>query len=134
MQHYTIETGHCRDSERSEVSSEAIAAVTPMLVNGEHTMPHPFGAYRLTVTIGGATLAATVSSANGPLVSTVVALDADGLANALRVTGTIPAVELKPPCILVQTYPALALDHEAIGWAGDFERVLGWAWHEAVPF
>ena len=138
MQHYTIETGHCRDTSRSEVSDEAIAAVAPMLRNGEHVMPHPFERYWLRVTVDGANLAATVWTQArvgrlelAPLATTLVCCDDSGLATVLKATGTIPAVQLTPPCIVVQTYPTMALDRDAIGWLGDFERVLGWAWVEA---
>lgn len=58
IQHYTIESGHCRESPRSEVSDAAIAALRPLMVDGERDLPGPAG-YRLRVTIAHSSLAVT---------------------------------------------------------------------------
>jgi hypothetical protein len=133
MHHYTITTGHCRQSPRSEVSAAAIAVLTPLLRDGEHWLPAPFASYRLRITVAGSTLAATVlSHVAGPLVTVLVCLDDVGLAQALRTTGAIAAVPLHAPAVLVELHPALSRDPDAAGWLGDFERCLGWAWQLAA--
>lgn len=130
MHHYTIDTGHSRDTSRDEIDDAAIELLTPLLSNGDHSLPHPFERYRLRVTIVDGTLAATVYSGPAPLVTTYVVTDAAGLAEVLRITGAIPAAPLTPPAIIVQTHPSIVADRDAIGWLGDFERCLGWAWVE----
>lgn len=130
MHHYTIDTGHCRNTTRDEVSDDILELLSPLLRNGDHSLPHPFERYRLRVTIVGRSLAATVYSGPAPLVTTYVVTDAAGLAEVLRITGAIPATPLTPPAIIVQTHPSIVVDRDAIGWLGDFEKCLGWAWVE----
>ena len=130
MQHYTIETGHCRETARHEVADHVVALMAPLLAPGEHTMPHPFERYRLRVTVDGGTLVATVYSGSTPLVTTFVCTDIDGIKATLKATGAIPRVGVYAPIVLVETHPTLGTDRGAIGWLGDFERCLGWAWVE----
>ena len=106
-----------------------IDALRPLLASGEHDMPGPPG-YRLRVTIDGATLAATVFRGPAPLATVWTCLDDRGLAEVLRVTGARPAVLLAPPCVLASLHRTMTLDPDAIGWLGDFERCLAWAWSE----
>ena len=132
LHHYTVESGHLRESPRSEVGDDVIALLVPLLVAGEHAMPHPTG-YRLRVTVDGTALAATVHSpAGAPLVTTVVVVDEAGLAAALRVTGARPPMPLRPPAAIVTLHPTARLDAGSLGWLGDFERCLAWAWIEAT--
>ena len=129
--HYTIGTGHARQSPRSEVGDEVLEELAPLLRPGEHQLSAPFDAYRVRVTVDGSTLAATVVTATGaPLATTIVCVDQVGLDAALHATGTIHAVDLTLPCALVEIHPTLALDTEASSWLGDFERCLAWAWIE----
>lgn len=130
--HYTITTGHARQSPRSEVSDGILDFLAPLLATGEHEMPR-FSEYRVRVTIEGSTLEATVSRGDTPLVTTFVVVDQAGLDRVLRATGCIPAVALTLPAALVETHPTLQLDRDAIGWLGDFERCLAWAWIERRP-
>lgn len=91
-------------------------------------MPHPPG-YRLRVTVDGTVLAATVySPAGAPLATTLVAVDDAGLAAALRVTGARPPMPLRAPAAIVTLHPTAMLDAGSLGWLGDFERCLAWAW------
>lgn len=128
--HYTIATGHVRQSPRSEVDDDVIAVLRPLLRSGDHRLPGPPG-YRLRVTIDGTVLAATVTRGPAPLATVMVCLDQAGLDRALEATGTIPAVRLTLPCALADLHPTLAMDMEAAGWIGDLERCLAWAWIEA---
>lgn len=129
--HYTITTGHVRQSARSEVRDDVIERLAPLLQPGDHAMPGPFGDYRLRVTVDGSTLAATVITVTGvPLATTIVCIDQAGLDAALRATGMIPAVEITLPCALVEIHPTLALDPGASDWLGDFEKCLAWTWLE----
>lgn len=130
MQHYTINTGHVRDTARSEIDGAIIELLLPLLATGDYTMPHPFEDYELRVTVGGDVLAATVYSGAAPLATTVVCVDAAGLDNALRVLGASPTIALQPPAILVKLFPSISLDPSSTIWLGDFERCLGWAWVE----
>jgi len=130
--HYTITTGHVRQSSRAEVGDDVVTALQPLLRPGEHAMPAPPGGYRVRVTVDGMTLAATVvTDAGVPLVTSLVCLDQAGLDAVLRVTGAIAAVPLPLPCVLDELHPTLALDPGAAGWTGDWSRCLGWAWVEA---
>lgn len=130
LSHYTITTGHLRESPRSEVSDEVIAALAPLLVTGEHAMPHPPG-YSVRVTLEQGVLAATVSNRDGmPLVTMFVCVHDVGLLQVCGLTGAKPAYTLALPALLVETHPALAQDHDAIGWLPDFERCLAWTFVE----
>lgn len=133
IQHYTIESGDCRESPRSEVSDAAIAALRPILVTGTHDLPGPAG-YRLRVTVAVQSLAATViqASSGAPLVTTYVAVEQGALDAILSSTGARPAVPLRLPCCLVTLHPTLALDPDAMGWLGDLERCIAWAWLESL--
>src|SRR5690606_6430644 len=97
MQHYTVDTGHCRDSHENEVGEGVIAAILPLLRDGLHDLPG-FDGYTLRVTVADSTIAATVYSSRwqwrwqkggdpAPLVTTFVCLDDDGLRGTLRATG-----------------------------------------------
>jgi hypothetical protein len=127
--HYTIATGHTRRSPRFEVSDGIIEVLRPLLAAGEHDLPR-FPGYRVRVTIEGTTLAATLLSKCAPLVTTFVVLDEPGLEGVLTVTGCKPSGTISLPAALVETHPTLALDQDAVGWLGDFERCLAWAWIE----
>jgi hypothetical protein len=126
LAHYTIETGDLRDSPRDEVTID-LAILAPLLRSGDHALPGPPG-YRVRVTTDQGVLAATVSRGPAPLVTVFVCATLEALALAIKVTGTIPAKPLAAPAALVQTHPTLHLDKDAIGWLGDFERCLAWAW------
>jgi len=133
LAHYTITTGHLRMSPRSEVPDDVIDVLRPLLVTGEHVMPHPPGGYRLRVTVDGTALAATVLTASGvPLATTTVAPDAESLTHALRATGAKPAKPISAPAALVDVYPTLSTDHSASRWVGDFERCIAWSWNELL--
>lgn len=131
LQHYTIDTGHCRESDRREVSDDVIASLASLLRAGEHEMPSPPGGYRLRVTQDGTVLAATVlSSAGAPLATMFACVDDAGIKAAVLASGAKPAVSLRAPAVLATLHPTISLDISATGWLGDFERCLAWAWLE----
>lgn len=130
LDHYTIETGHLRASPRGEVADNVIRQLSPLLRSGDHVMPFPDG-YSVQVTIEGTSLAATLRPTGGaPLVTVMVAVDEPGLARILADTGARPPKPLRVPAALVTVHPTAALDQDAVGWLGDFERCLAWAWIE----
>ena len=126
--HYTINTGHVRQSPRSEVTID-LALLAPLLRTGEHVMPH-LADYGLRVTVDGDVLAATVHRGPAPLATVFVCSTQQGLDAVLRLTGCIPSVPLTLPAALVETHPTLTLDPDAVSWLGDFERCLAWAFLE----
>jgi hypothetical protein len=128
LQHYTVETGHCRISPRSEVSEQAVAVLQPLLTTGEHDVPGMFG-YRCRVTVFATVLAATVVARSGaPLITTLVCPDANSLVIARDVLALPHDAKLLPPCALVRLHPTIVLDLLAADWLGDFERCIAWAW------
>jgi hypothetical protein len=130
--HYTIDTGHGRDSPRSEVSPDALAVCRALLRLGTHRLPIP-GGYSVRVERNGPWLAATVLGARGaPLVSLHVVRDPVGLRAVLDASGCRPVAPITLPAALVETLPGLALDASATEWLGDFERCLAWAWLDSV--
>lgn len=137
MIHLTLTTGHVRQSSRSEVSYDAIAALRPLLASGERALPASPG-YLLQVTIDGSALMATVrlgwhadtETQRVPLVTIGVAPDTTALyAFRQLYRGRVDAVREAPACI-VDIHPTIALDPGAAEWLGDFERCLAWAWVE----
>lgn len=133
--HYTITTGHVRRSPRSEVGDDVISVLVPLLAPGEHAIPRTPG-YRVRVTIDRGVYAATVLSdrradaAGAPLVTIMVATDPEGLDAIRRTTGAHWAAAIELPACIVEAHATLGLDRDAIGWLGDFERCLAWAWVE----
>ena len=140
LSHYTLTTGHLRASPRSEVGAGIVEILAPLLVDGAHEMPGPWG-YTVRVRTTGATLRADVLRAEAQtplfrlapelLVSFWVCLDADGLKLAIREAAHPCAVDVALPACLVQIHPGLTND-QAMHWLGDFERCLAWAWIETV--
>jgi len=141
MLHYTLNTDHTRHSPRSEVSDAAIAALTPLVVPGDHIIP---GAprYLCTTTTQGSALIATASQGQRPCVTMGVAPDAAAadaiwphLQSAYLAACDLPGLRSAdfaaphrpgkhPWCaaIVITATPDEAL------WLGDFERCLAWAW------
>lgn len=128
LYHYTIDTGHGRDSPRSEVSPAALAACRALLRLGTHPLPLP-GGYSVRVERNGPWLAATVLGARGaPLLALHVVRDPVGLRAVLDASGCRSAAPITLPAALVETLPGLASDLGATEWLGDFERCLAWAY------
>jgi len=133
--HYTIEANHIRHASRSEVSDDLLASLKPLLSNGRHVLPVIDG-YSVDSSVCGSILAATICSERNPfgealpLVTAYVCEDESGLASVLRVTGARNHPELRAPCVVATMHPTAMTDKKAMGWMGDFERCLAWAWLE----
>ncbi len=147
MLHYTLNTGHTRQSPREEVADDAIAACRPLLtVSDHHVLPGEFTAYRVGVRIRGSALLATIREVTGrPCVIIGVAPDiaaADIVwptieQEYLWISESVPGIReadfaaphrpLITPWCAAMTF--LATPSEAY-WMADFERVLAWAWIE----
>jgi hypothetical protein len=129
--HYTITSGHVRHSPRSEVSDAVIAQIRPILRPGVRPLPGPPG-YDIRITVDGSALAVTISRARdgAPLVTFVACPDEDAIARAVAASGAVPAVPLTAPACLVDLHPTITTAHDALGWLGDAERCLAWAWIE----
>ncbi len=130
MIHLTLQSGHARQSPRSEVSDAVIAELAPLLRSGRHPVPNCAG-YTMQVTIDGSALLATLRGAqDAPLVTAGVAPDAAAL-EALRALhgAKLPATITAPACV-DDIHPTAVLDPDAMGWSGDWSRCGAWAWIE----
>jgi len=149
LEHYTLNTGHSRNSARVEVGDEAIALLRPMLAPGRHPIPFVGAAYALEVPAGlERGWVGTVYRGQVPLATIGVAADeagADEVWPALeglyltltdrgiyaRIDWSAPRRPTTPPwCAVVMVS---VFDLAAMGWLGDFERCLAWTWIDAQP-
>lgn len=149
MLHYTLNTGHSRESPRSEVSQAAIDLLTPMLAGGE--FPIPGTSAMVSVDTDGPMLCALVYLVRGSeeihLVQIVVNdMDDDDALWALveseylhdTDTGPLATCDMAPPkkpasvpwCAITLDLDS-ASEIEQMEWLGDFERCLAWAWIES---
>jgi hypothetical protein len=130
LDHYTITTGHLRESPRAEVTIP-LDMLADQLTTGVHPMPN-FEGYSVRSTVAGTMLAATVFYGPAPLVTALCVVDAAGLAEALRLTGARPPRRLEAPACLVTVHPTIMAAPDAQSWIGDWERCLAWAWVEKM--
>lgn len=144
MIHYTLNTGHTRDSPRSEVADDTLAIVAGWLTPGTHALPMP--GYRLVVADeNDAGLIATIYSSLAPVVTIGVA-ESDWAAEQIW-----PAIEAMY-CKITDQGPMASFDWQApkrpeptpwvaavilgdtppesMGMLGDLERCIAWAWLE----
>ncbi len=139
--HYTLNTGHTRQSPRSEVTDATIADVRPMLRDGVHVLV--FAGYTLRTTAGKCSWLATLHDTDGPLVAFGVTDSDEGAEELwppleqlyLDLTDKPPfsRIDWQPPnrpaslpwlaCVIV----GAPLPH----WAADLERCLAWGWLES---
>lgn len=150
ISHITLTTGHVANHGRAVVSDAALAVVVPWLAEALTSLePLP---------IPGVTgdFAALALQQAGALVVTVYGPQPDigrreplasfGVAVRSRQAGklwdmlmqTQPGVirGLQPPGVpwcAVVPYPALLAHGDALGWLGDFERCVAWAWVTRNP-
>lgn len=143
---HTINTGHERDSPRSEVSAAALAAVRPLLRPGRRPVPGMAG-YALAVAAdGGALLATVYGPGDRPCVTFGVAADAGAagplwaaLERQYLALTDLPGLRAadfrapRPPSGLpwVSAMTILATPDEA-GWIADLERCVAWAWIDSL--
>jgi len=132
LHHITLDTGHVRQSPRSEVSDAAVTLVRQQIEEALAGMsPEIQPGYVLRVSAADGGMVATVAtSALGPLCTLTVASDAR-LSRALWDMLEADAPPPEPPWCAVRLYPALEADLDAALWLGDFSRVAAWAWLES---
>jgi hypothetical protein len=153
IRHITLTTGHTRDSAPAEVPEHITEAMWPLIehiansgANAETLPMADIGAalpgYSVSGRAEGRCLVATVW-ADGPpslvVASIGVALHSrcgSALWRGLHQWGTLPVVT-DPEHPPAEPWVAAALDMGALqhpdclGWLGDFERCLAWAWLRA---
>lgn len=149
LDHLTLNNGHSRPSPRSEVQDDTIVMIAGLLATAGSPLPAPFDAYRLTVARSegepaSATFTVQRRDNDLPLVTCFCYWgDGDG-ARFWAVVGTqldtirqqfprgtmparLPRLPRIVPWLSVLIWPTAAIDPEALGWLGDFERCVAWA-------
>ena len=150
IRHITLTTGDARDSLPGEVPEAMTDAMRPLvehiLASGDNATTIPLSSvapdvrgYSLSGHVSAKTLIATVWADGPPSVSVatiVVALRPRGASGHWKVMHRYSALpvatdpERMPPTPWVAArLDQGALGHiDAMGWLGDFERCLAWAW------
>lgn len=147
MIHLTLNSGHVRESPRSEVDDAVVATLTPFTAPGQRLLPIP-GDYvvRTDQAEGGGLLATVFAPGARPCITVGVAAN-DSEADVvwphleqlyLRVTDLpgLRAADFEPPRRPVSTPWVVAVVIAAgpaeAYWMGDFERCLAWAYLEST--
>lgn len=144
INHLTLASGHIRRSERAEVDDETLKILAPWLsdaINSGERHPLPVAElahYEAAAFVEDGGLLVTVFAGENPLVTFGVAqrsrhggnLWAKMLANFPAKPGTQKPAE---PWCAVALHPALIAHPDAMGWMGDFERCVAWAWITRNP-
>jgi len=142
IRHVTLTTGHARDSFQGEVAPEALGALADLLSQAlaGGRAPIPNTGCALTATAEGHALLATVYGAEAsgvapPIVTIGVARKSRvsprlwGLLHEDRLQlATDPDTWPPAPWCAARLDVGAATYPEAMGWVGDFERCLAWAW------
>lgn len=145
MQHVTLDTGDVRWSPREEVATDLLPAIAAHLyraLSAHDPIPNVDG-WSAHATAEADILLVTVSrdlrDARAPIVTFgVTAVPAqvavlDGLLRRVFRADLAPLAELvylRGPWLLVRLLPTIALvadDPTSIGWLGDYERCIAWA-------
>lgn len=132
MQHVTLTTGDTRWSPRAEVDDRLMGLLVDhlaALLHGRAPVPS-LPEWTAHGTREHNVLVATLEYQGAPILSFAV-VPADGDAAAIaRLLGSPGAPIATPgPWCLVRLYPTIAaLDRADLGWLGDYERCLAWAW------
>ncbi|MBP2302502.1 hypothetical protein [Azospirillum picis] len=159
LDHVTLTTGHSRRSPRSEVSEEVVSLLAAWLDRAllpddplkappvplpvpelQDFTSHVFTlAGGLIVTVYGPDILTVPPAAPEPipLVTFAVARrsrGADKLWDTLlqAAPGVAPPVMPRTPWVAVVEHPTEPIFPDAVGWLGDFERCVAWAWIERV--
>lgn len=150
LHHVTLQTGHVRESPRSEVRDEVVRELAPLLhrVAGGREEPVPWveGGYTLTGAAAGDVAIVTVW---GPRVEGIPApVVTVGIAAGQEEAGRLWALlhqpyeaQLGEPVTPADQPPPLpwcaarlevgaAIHVDVLPWMGDLERCLAWAWVE----
>lgn len=147
VRHITIETGHERDSPRSEVGDGMIALLTLWIdraLAGERVpIERVDPPCLLTMTAHGKCATATIvlAESGDPLVDLAIgahsrcgaalwrSLHADAAGNAATSADRVPP----EPWLAVRLHQSgLVFAPMTAEWLGDFERCLAWAWIERL--
>lgn len=138
--HVTLTTGHARRSYRDEVDDAIVAILRQQIAEMRAGLPVEIRpGYRLTGAAAGQALVASVSMGDVPMVTIGVAGNAKVSArlwDQLKVPPTplIAGAVGEPPrapwCAVTIHPTILDADPATLGWLGDFERCLAWAWIE----
>jgi hypothetical protein len=141
INHYTLNTGHCRASARSEVGDDVVKTMTGWLDKPEFNLPFEGYLVRTTTSQSGG-LIATVWQGKVPLFTFGVA-DSEAAEEELwpsleKMYHSITDLPVhrsmdwesskRPdlPWVAVVLVAPVGIP----AWAGDFERCLAWAWIE----
>ncbi|WP_371346111.1 hypothetical protein [Ancylobacter sp. IITR112] len=144
IKHITLNTGHSVQSPRAGVRDDIVNLLRPVLRNAieSHALtPLVYGALNVSLraTSGGAHAMITLfDDASGhPIITMTVATRSRGATGLWEMLhrdfagmDTDPSVPPLAPWCGVVLLPALPLRPDALGWAGDLERCLAWAWME----
>lgn len=145
--HITMQTGHVRHIEAGEVIGETLARVRPwlrVLVDTGEQMPLPVNLlahYTARVAVEDDMLLLSLFSparrdtGSTPLVTIGLVRSAEhapvmwGLLTSSQMPPVAPEATMPaaPYCGVI-LWPTITLDPAAVGWLGDFERCVAWAW------
>jgi len=146
MRHVTLNTGHTRESPRSEVGAEAIRALRPLVHEGGGEVPG-FPGYRLTITrekrlalytvVRISTPRAPWPHPETPIITCGLAQDESDSPRLWKLLRALHhevwrrhAVSHRPrsiPWLGIVILPGLTLlRSKDVAWLGDFERCLAW--------
>lgn len=145
LNHITLQTGHTRKSDRSELSTQVLAyctdLITQCLLNPDKkiAIDNLDGYFFSAGNIGANSLFGTVWHGQKqpvPLVTLIIAKksrNATKLWQELHRHCVAPAVTdinnaPQVPWCAVSLTPMAGDYADALGWLGDFERCLAWAW------
>jgi hypothetical protein len=136
LKHITLNSGHVRDSPRSEVADEVLDAVRLLVVKtGAFDVPgQPGFKTHLTLDRGAAVFDVCIDDA--PIVIGAVAWQTEYAAtiwSALEIMAKQFGATKKPtlpatlPWLAVLLLPTAEAWGDAMQWLGDYERCLAWA-------
>ena len=142
INHLTLATGHMTRIHRGDVAGETLARVAPWLeaaVQSGQALPLPVrdvAEYQARAVMQDGCLLLTVSSPVGQTLATLAV--AKRSRHGATIWPLLGASHMPPmlaglqrpqePWCAVALWPCLALDPDATGWLGDFERCVAWAW------
>lgn len=138
--HVTLTSGDVRWSPRTEVADTVIAEVAARIAAARRRGPAPIPGqpgYTARARARDGVLGLTVRAGGEPIVGMVVAPSLDAAREA-EWWAMPPVSDLRPDppplpgpaaVCLAWLLPAIVtLDREALGWLGDYERCVAWAW------
>lgn len=145
LTHITLNSGHSRESPRSEVRSDIIKMMRPLLrraLKGERVPVPSKPGWTINGGVEGSACVVTVWAGVGsdavPVVSVGVAGGRNGSDTTWRMLHSMSsgsplvtspeAMPSIPWCGVALLVGAALVPREELGWLGDFERVIAWTW------